>query len=233
MFWNNPLIETRWPSDIDPIKQSMHNSTHCLFYDPKYEKLEKIITNQTLAQLCHWASSWITTQGIDKFVADQKNHYDIANLVKLNMWIADIRIQGIVKPWLLLDCGNDTYVAGTGDSRLRALECIPEIQTVPAFISTKADRAHLYTELESVTSFDQFAHLCGAVPGNSFLFRLTDAQAPYGLYWYEYNTSRTRAVTPSESEAVDLFVKYMRQHPATKITPTWFNTPVTWINYSE
>jgi hypothetical protein len=232
MYWNNPLIETKWPSDQDPVQQSFHHGAHCIFWNPR-AKFDNITTNQRLNDLCKWANSWLITNGIDGFIADHRNHYDIANLVKLNMWIADIRIQGIVKPWLIQDQGNGTYLAGTGDSRLRALECIPEIQTVPAFISTKVDRAHLYPELEPVTSFDQFAHLCGAETGNLFLFRLTDSQAPYGMYWYEYSTSRTRAVTPGEPAAVDLFVKYIRQHPATKITPTWFNTPVSWADYSE
>jgi hypothetical protein len=230
MYWNNPLIEIKWPSDQDPVQQSFHNGAHCVFWNPQ-TKFDNISTNQRLSGLCKWANEWLISDGIDGFVVESRNHYDIANLVKLNMWITDIRSQGIVKPWLIQDQGDGTYIAGTGDSRLRALECIPEIQTVPAFISTSIDRAHLYSDLEPVTTFDQFAHLCGAESGNLFLFRLTDAQAPYGMYWYEYNTARTRAVTPGESEAVNMFVQYIRQHPGTEITPRWFNTPVNWDNY--
>ena len=116
--------------------------------------------------------------GIDNFIKDVRNHYDIANLVKLNMWIHDIRSQGIVKPWLMLDQGDGTFLAGTGDSRLRCLERIPEIQTVRAFISTRTERSHLYQGLEEVKTFDQFAQLCDAVPGQNFLFRFTNADAP-------------------------------------------------------
>jgi hypothetical protein len=227
MYWNNPLIELNWPSTLDPIQQSFHNGTHCIFWNPN-AKFDHITTNQRLGDLCKWANECLITDGIDGFIADNRNHYDIANLVKLNMWIKDIREQGIVKPWLIQDQGNGTYLAGTGDSRLRALECIPEIQTVPAFISTSTDRADLYADLEPVTSFDQFATLCGAERGNLFLFRLTDATAPYGMYWYEYNTSRTRAVTPGEKEAVNMFVKYIQQYPNTVITHNWFNTPIEW-----
>lgn len=227
MYWNNPLIELQWPSDRDPIAESLHNGTHCLFWNPT-AKLDNVATQQRLADLCRWAMEWLETDGIDGFVADPRNHYDIANLVKLNMWIHDIQQQGIVKPWLLLDDGTGTFIPGTGDSRLRCLERIPTITAVPAFVSTTADRRHLYTELEEVTTFDRFAELCDATPGQLFLFRLTDDQAPYGLYWYEYNSSATRSVTPSESEAVQMFVNYYRQHPGTAITPEWFDQRIDW-----
>jgi hypothetical protein len=226
MYWNNPLTEVVWPCDHNPLVGQS------LFYNPHY-KFNALHTNQRLQDLCDWANNWLKTDGIRGFTADNRNHYDIANLVKLNLWIADIRRQGIVKPWLILDQGNGTYEAGTGDSRLRCLECIPEIQTVPAFVSTCADRAHLYSDLEPVTTFDQFAKLCGAEPGQLFLFRFTDQSAPYGIYWYEYNTERTRSVTPGESWCVNTFANYSQQHPDLEINKTWFNTLVSWADYAE
>jgi hypothetical protein len=233
MYWNNPLIETRWPSNIDPIEQSMHNGTHCLFYNPNYEKLENITTNQKLTQLCQWASSWILQHGIDEFVADQKNHYDIANLVKLNMWIHDIKQQGIVKPWLLLDCHNGYFEAGTGDSRLRCLERIPHIRKIQAFISTTQERKDLYKDLEEVKTFDQFADICKSPPTTIFLFRLTDPHAPFGLYWYEYNSKLTESVTPGQDQAVGMFVNYYRENLLIEITPEWFDTLIPWEDYTS
>lgn len=230
MYWDKPLIETLWPSDTDPIVQSMHNGKHCLFYNPA-TSFQNVQTQQRLADLCEWANRWLITDGIDGFVADQRNHYDIANLVKLNVWIRDIRCQGIVKPWMMLDQGDGTFLAGTGDSRLRCLERIPEITTVPAFISTTINRRHLYQGLEEVTTFNRFAEICNAKTNQLFLFRLTDAQAPYGIYWYEYNSDRTRSVTPSEPQAVSMFRNYVRCHPATTITPEWFDQLIDWDRY--
>ena len=114
MYWNNPILEFTWPSDQNPI-QGQH-----LFYNPSCG-FDNVVTNQRLQDLCDWANNWLEYDGVDLFVADQRNHYDIANLVKLNMWTADIRKQGIVKPLLILDEGNGTFTAGTGDSRLRCL----------------------------------------------------------------------------------------------------------------
>ena len=34
MYWNNPLIEIFYPSDRDPVQESLHNNNHCIFYDP-------------------------------------------------------------------------------------------------------------------------------------------------------------------------------------------------------
>jgi hypothetical protein len=147
------------------------------------------------------------------------------------MWIHDIRRQGIVKPWLIQDLGDGSFQSGNGDSRLRCLERIPEIRTVSAFISTHASRAHLYSNLEPVDTFDRFAELCGAESGQEFLFRLTDADAPYGIDWYEYNSSRTRSVTPGEDQAVGMMTKYFAAHPEVNFTPEWFDQVIDWSQY--
>lgn len=232
MYWNNPLISVKLNSNRDPIIESFHNNQHCLFWNPA-AKFDNITTNQRLTDLIDWANKWLVTDGIEVFTADARNHYDIANLVKLNMWSRDIRAQGIVKPWMILDCGDETYLAGTGDSRLRCLEVLPEITHVPAFISTSTNRAHLYKDLEPVTNFLQFAQLCKADPSNEFLFRLTDPAAPYGIYWYEYNSSKTRAVTPSEQTAVSMFKNYITRNPGTKIDAKHFLMPINWQDFAE
>jgi hypothetical protein len=230
MYWNNPLIEAHWPGQEDPVQDSLHNGTHCLFWDPA-ARFDNISTNQRLGDLCKWATEWLTHDGIDVFASDPRNHYDIANLVKLNLWIHDIRAQGIVKPWLILDQGDGTFLAGNGDSRLRCLERIPEIQTVPAFVSTHISRAGQYQHLEPVTTLDQFAKLCQARSGQLFTFRLTDPAAPFGMYWYEYNSDQTRWVTPSESDCVAAFVAYAHAHQGLKITPEWFDYLIDWNQY--
>lgn len=226
MYWNNDILEVNWPSDQDPIVRATHGGQHCLFYNPT-AKFDQVVTNQRLADLVWWANHWIEKRGIDEFVSDSRNHYDIANIVKLNMWIADIRRQGIVKPWLLQDQANGTFVAGTGDSRLRCLERLPHITSVPAFVATHQSRAALYQDLEPVTTFDRFAEICGAKTGQLFLFRYTDAQALYGLYWYEYNSDRTRWVTPQELRCVQAFVDHYRKCPQL-ISPQWFDQEIDW-----
>jgi hypothetical protein len=227
MYWNNPLIELTWPSNADPIAGSTNNGTHCLFFDPAYN-FRTIEYKQTLNDLCNWAQERLV-DGHDQCFGDEQNWYDLANLVKLNMWIHSIREHGIVKPWLLLD--DNGITCGTGESRLRCLERIPDIATAPAFISTHQSRAHLYNHLKRVETFDQFAALCNATPGQQFLFRPTDAQAPFGLYWYEYNSDLTRAVTPSQDECLTMLRNYLELHPEIEITPEWFDSIINWDQY--
>lgn len=232
MYWNNPILELSWPTNLDPVRASLHEGTHCLFYDPAVDK-NSIQTGQTLSDLCAWANRQIAQQGIAGFVQDSRNHYDIANLVKLNIWVDDLPRNGSIKPMLLQYTGQPKYQSGTGESRLRALERIPSITTAHAFISTHRQYQDRFDHLESVTSLDQFAQLCSAEFEQMFLFRLTDANAPYGLDWYEYNSSRTAGITPGQDYCVEVFSNYINAHSDTVFMPEWFDTLITWDSYKN
>ena len=231
VYWNNPIIEYHWPSDLDPIVQSLHNGCHCLFFDPAFD-YRQIQYQQRLTDLGNWANNWITQQGIEEFLHNAVNHYDIANLVKLNLWIGDIRQQGIVKP-MLIHYDHNVYTAATGESRLRALECVPSVSSVTAFINTQIENQDQFDHLEPVTTFDQFARLCQADVGQKFLFRFTDAQAAYGIDWYEYDSKKTASVTPGNDQCVAIMQEYLQQCPNTRFDTQWFSTPVDWTQYKN
>ena len=210
--------------DTDPIVKSMHNKEHCLFYHPKFNH-RLINYQQKLQDLCDWAN--IRTED---FLLDSSNFYDIANLVKLNLWIADIKAQGIVKPMLIYYDGE--FTCGTGESRLRTLECIPEVAHVTAFITTHQQHAHKFLHLEPVTRFARFAEICKATLGQQFMFRFTDANAPWGLDWYEYDSELTRVVTPSQDYCVSAVRQYLYQYPDTVFNKDWFVKLVDWSDYN-
>jgi hypothetical protein len=231
MYWNNPIIEYCWPSELDPIIAGSHHGQHCLFYDPFFNQ-KQIQYQQRLEDLCNWANSLIAQQGIEKFLLNPQNHYDIANLVKLNMWIDDIRKQGIVKP-MLVSYSDKGYTAATGESRLRALECISNISTVTAFIDTSIKYQDKFKHLQPVNTFDQFAGLCGATIGQTFLFRFTDNQAENGIDWYEYNSIKTALVTPGQDYCVAAVAEYLKRHPDTVFTVSWFGCLINWQNYKN
>ena len=232
MYWNNPVIQVSYPSLQDPICDSFHRGIHCLFYNPAQDK-NQIRTNQSLQDLCNWANTHIASQGTVGFVTDSSNYYDIANLVKLNIWVDSLQQQGSIKPMLLQYTGNPLLESGTGESRLRALERIDSVSTVTAFISTHTQHQAEFAHLEAVTTFDQFAKLCAAEFGQQFLFRLTDSQAMYGLDWYEYNSSRTASITPGEDYCVIAMTAYLKKYPNTVFTPEWFDHLVNWDRYKN
>jgi len=231
MYWNNPKIEIVYPSNLDPIADSLHSGRHALFYDPAVP-VDSILYEQTLSVLSDWANRLVQSQGIDGFVQDPRNHYDIANLVKLNLWVHDIRAQGIVKPMLLKPDANPGYYrSNTGESRCRVLERIPEINTVTAFITCHQDQSDQYAHLVSVTKFEQFVALCNGTVGQEFIFTLTDDKADHGLYWFEYNSDLTRAVTPHESYCVSVLHHYLQRHTHMQFSPEWFDNKIDWNSY--
>jgi len=230
MYWNNPLIELTYPGDQDPIANSLHNGTHCIFYNPAVNKHD-IHNLQSLQDLCDWANTGIVKHGWSNFLEDPENHYDLANLVKLNLWVHDLPVNGSVKPMLLTYTGgkyNSNFNSGTGASRLRAMERIPAMQTVSAFITTSFKFRSTFAHLEEVTTFIQFAELCRAVPKQKFLFRLTDPSAPFGLDWYEYDSQITASVTPGENDCLTALTNYMRIYPTILFTPEWFESTIDW-----
>jgi hypothetical protein len=229
---DNPIQTFRWPNEQDPIAQSLHSGKHCLFYDGVFDH-SKITYEQKLQDLCNWANFGIKEYGVSGFLKEKNHHYDIANLVKLNIWIHHIRDSGIVKPMLIWYLGNEKYIATNGESRLRVLECIPQITTVTGFISTTAEHKEKFKHLKPVTTFDLYADLCGACKGQEFYFRIANDDAPYGIDWYEFNSEKTRVVTPSEDYCVAAVAEYLKKHPDTEFTPEWFSILVGWNQYKN
>ena len=227
MYWNNPITKYRWPSDQDPIADSLHHGQHCIFYDPAVDK-NQIRVNQSLNDLCNWANRNIDKHGVDQFLSNPHNHDQIANLVKLNIWVEDLPRRGNVKPLLLHYIGHSMYESGTGESRLKVLERIDSITTVNAFICTHHQDRDRFNHLESITNLDRFAELCEAITGQTFLFRLTDNQALYGLDWYEYDSQLTSTITPAEAHCINAMTKYLQQNPGTIFTPDWFDYLINW-----
>jgi len=187
MYWNNPIEHIVYPSDSDILFKATHHGQHCLYYDPAVDT-KLIHNNQTLNDLCDLINQLLQKQDIDHWLSNPGVANRLANIVKLNIWINDLSTRGIIKPMLLVYDGSPLYnfngISGTGSSRLKVLERVPTITHVAGFITTNITYQSKFEKLELITTFDRFAELCQAVPGQKFLFRLTDDQADYGVDWY-------------------------------------------------
>jgi len=192
---------------------------------------ETIRYQQSLQDICNWANEQIKYRGIDGFFADPLNRYEIANIVKLNMWIDDIRKQGIVKPMNLFYDGQAKYGINNGESRLRAVERISSLASVSAFVCTRQEHVERFAHLEQVHDFEQFARLCRAVDGQKFLFQLTDPEAPYGIFWYEYDSRSTALVTPPEEFCVSALKDYLKGYKDFEFTIEWFDDLKSWPDW--
>ena len=231
-YWNNPIktytnTVLSYERDVDPIVASEHGGEHCLVFQPMLPK-SVLKYQQKLTDLCDWANNRDSS-----FIDDERNFYDIANLVKLNLWIADIRKQGIVKPLLLAYTGEgEPYLINNGESRLRCLEVIPEIEFVDCFITTHRRHADKF-KLPYIENFEQFAEICRADIGQLFQFRFTDRNAPYGLDWYETSSRKTGSIMPAQELCVSLIKNYLNEHPSVEFSPDWFSTAVDWNLYKN
>jgi len=231
-YWRNPQINVIQDTYIDdPIVPSLHQGTHCLFYDPAVSV--ESIAHQTLEELCTWANENIEEYGLESFLSTERNLYDMANLVKFNMWIKDIRTQGIVKPMLLTYTGKKKYSTNTGESRLRCLEVIPHVKTVSAFITTHNQYHDQFSHLYKITNAEQFFKVCNTKTGTEYQFKYTDKHAPYGLEWFEYSSNKTRNCMLPDNECIQSIQNYLREHPSVVFSPDWFSTAVDWNLYKN
>ena len=147
-YWTNPK-ETYsqtvlpYPKETDPIVKSLHQGEHCLFYDPGVIK-SRIDYKPTVQDQCDFMNSQDIWQ--DK--------YRVATVVKLNIFVADIKKQGIVKPVMLYYNGEEKFGINTGENRMRAIERIPSITHVESFISTHRKHADKFSHLPYIENFE-------------------------------------------------------------------------------
>ena len=171
-YWKNGIktytqTELAHSKDKDPIVAASHNGTHCLFYDPAVHKA-RIRYTQSLQDICDWINKRLKIDGIDKFINKPGNWYDIANVVKLNMWVEDIKRQGIIKPMMLYYDGQEQFGINNGESRLRALTCLPDIVELESFISTHVKYADNFKHLPFIENFEQFCEICRSPIGTEY-----------------------------------------------------------------
>ena len=223
-YWQYPKIQcthTVLPHgpETDPIVAGEHNGKHVLFYDPAVHKA-RIHYNRTIQEQCDWLNTkniWYDT-------------FRITTIVKLNIYIDDIKGQGVVKPMLLYYDGNEKFGLHTGENRMRASELIPELDQFESFITTHIRHADKFSHLPYIENFEQFTEICRTPIGCQYQFTLTDKDAPYGMYWIEYDSEKTRAVTPGYEWCEKVMQNYLQANDIT-FTPAWFNTLVNWKDY--
>ena len=228
MYWNNPNILVPWPNDFDPIVHSSHQGQHCLFYDPELQ-LDRVQKLMTLTDVCVLANRWLADKDV---ITDPGDLNKIVNTVRINQFVHSLQQEGNHKPILVHFDGDWPMISSTGGTRLMAAERCGSIKSFTAFISTHQRHRQQFDHLEEITTFDSFAHRCGAVPRNKFVFRFTEAEAHYGLDWYEVSLNRT--TVPDDSQCLYLLTNYVgRQHSTFEFTPDWFDSKIHWPDFES
>lgn len=232
MYWNNPIVTATVASGLDPVANSMHQGQHCLFYDPAVP-IASMVKLISLQDTCDLANQWLR----DPHSIDSAGDIDkVANAVRINQYVHSLSQHGNFKPMLLNFAGTWPLSASTGGSRVMAAERC-NITAFSAFVATHRRHAQQFADLEPVTTLAQFAALCGADAHTEFYFRLTDADAAWGLDWYEAALAHTSV--PNNAQCLQWLDSYIKSQPSDfEFTPQWFDLLIDWpsldmINHSR
>lgn len=221
MNWNNPIEVITENNDV--LTRAQHNGQHCLFYDPAVN-IDLIQRLDSPNDICAQANQWLEQK------ISVSNDFK-ARLVNINRFAKTLQSIGCVKPMLLFYQGGMPYVAGTGGTRMLALDVLLSISTVPAFISTHTQWRNNFTNLEEVVDIARFKELCGS-PNGTVSLRLEDANSDVGINWFEIDNQSTSVAVYSEETTIAALEKYLDEQSAEfKFTPQWFIAPIDWSCY--
>jgi hypothetical protein len=233
MYWNNPIYDIKSNLDSNIIEMAKHNGNHCLFYSDSID-VDCITKYTTLTDICNEVNLAISETGIEKFTTVESNHYNSANLIKINLFVKSLQTVGSVKPMLLQYNGALPFLAGTGGTRLMAAELIPTFKKVTTFISTSTKYRSHFSHLEEVTTWKQFVELCNLKSPSSILVRLTDQKAEYGIDWYEIDIKHyelPEIFIPQLDFCLPAIQNYLNaQEKDFTLTIDWFLKDIDW-NY--
>lgn len=216
--------------DTDPLAQHLDQGQHALFYDPCVP-LENILKLDTLDELINIANERLDYYGPGMFTNfDQcneiSNQDQIANIVRVNLFVHSLKAQGNVKPCILHYNGTLPYGAGNGGSRLMALECVSNISTISAFISMPIELAQNFAHLRQIHSVNDMLDIFNSPERTKFYFKFTYDANAHGLEWYEVDLATVRV--PNNQQCLDLLQEYVDSRPGFKFTKLWFEENHHW-----
>jgi len=221
MYWNNPIVKITELGQPSP--------DHQLFYVNNVP-INLIRPQLTLSTMCAMINNRLENYNKSEFTQDPALSDIISNIVKINQMVTSLKQHGCVKPMLLHYCGSMPMISGTGDSRLKALECVSDIISVPAIISTHQKYRLPFEQYQHIQTLDQLKHVCG-VTHSEFYFQFTDQSADYGVEWFEYENDTVPV--PDTSWCLTVIQNYIDLQSSTfRFSKTWFENFIDWQLYS-
>lgn len=214
---------TKWsyPGSDDVISR-LRNNHQALWYLDEVDTA-KIKPFYTLNQLIAWANLDISEKGCTQWFIGAR--YPITQFVKLCRLYQDYVAGGPnVKPFLLTPRSNG-FEPLTGDSRLRALELIPDPPPVSAVVVGSVDHAH-----KPINTLNELASTLQLEPGTSLYLRLDDSVCP-ALEWYEIDVPTRIPVTgPDFVKHADSDIRHYveKQGNSFRFDRDWFCQPHAW-----
>jgi hypothetical protein len=175
----------------------------------------------TVDQLLSIANDAVHSGSLSEYQQDV-----LANLVRLNWMIEDLRHNTIQKP-LLLSSG---LTVETGDTRLMAASFHPRITTVPALLTVENNIS--MPEWITVINMEHLGKLLNIDPKNIMLNNQDWTKQQ--LSWIEFAYPHTSNHMHDESQRLGIMHRYIEKQPQDFLfTRKWLQTPIDWSKWDS
>jgi hypothetical protein len=175
----------------------------------------------TVDQLLSIANDAVHSGSLSEYQQDV-----LANLVRLNWMIEDLRHNTIQKP-LLLSSG---LTVETGDTRLMAASFHPRITTVPALLTVENNIS--MPEWITVINMEHLGKLLNIDPKNIMLNNQDWTKQQ--LSWIEFAYPHTSNHMHDEKQRLGMVYRYIEKQPQDFLfTRKWLQTPIDWSKWDS
>lgn len=215
----------------DPVVEAKFDGKFQLYFCQSIE-INRIRPYYTLERFVKDINYDIDQFGLEVFeyTDHRRSTVDIAQFVKINQLYHSLKNSPNIKPWLVFETNNELYTS-CGDTRRRALELLPHITTVEAFINLKTNSLIDSSGWTPVDNFYQMATCVGCDIGTSFYLHVSPE---LGLSWYEVAIDHTTRTVGGVFRpwCIDTIKNYIKQQPANfRFSLDWFKQEIDWDQY--
>lgn len=216
-----------------------YTADYTLVYHPRIEKTW-VTPVLTLDNLLEFVNNNVLTKPRDQHNDGEINA--IARLIRLNWMVQDLRSNPMVKP-IVAYCKfsnyrdpeeTDIWEVVIGDTRLQALELLPEIKHVAVILQIPVFQRDYYNfkEWRTVNTAADVATALGQ-PGRDVVICNQDWHKEQ-LDWLEFDLPNSETHMHDEDARLRMGYNYLDQAGSNfKFTREWLQTPVDWSKFDN
>lgn len=158
-------------------------------------------------------------------LANQRDNNVLANLVRLNWMIQDLKCNIIYKPILL----REGFEVVTGDTRMMAISMHPYIKDVPALLTVRSP-VSVGNNWIKIDTKQHLAELVGTKEMNIVCFNDWNKQE---VEWIEFAMPHTENHMHDEEQRMRMILNYLQKYPDTIFDQDWLLERIDWNLYDH
>jgi len=158
-------------------------------------------------------------------LANQRDNNVLANMVRLNWMVQDLKSNIICKPILL----REGFEVVTGDTRMMAISMYPYIKDVPALLTVRST-VSVGNNWIKVDTKQHLAELVGTNEMNVVCFNDWNKQE---VEWIEFAMPHTEHHMHDEEQRLSMIQNYLKEYPDTLFDQDWLLESIDWNLYDH